>query len=69
MSAKKLAKTLKEIEETTVLVDYLLFQGFDFDNLCACLQRNCQVCISYDQSFFSEKRVREAKEWTRGNVY
>lgn len=67
MDARKLAKILKEIEESTLLVDYLLFQGLEFDLLCACDDPKCQTCLYNDQHFFSEKVVRAAKEWRNGN--
>lgn len=63
MKPKKVAKVAKEIEESGYLVDYLLAQGLDFDLLCACVDPRCQSCIDNDQQFFSERRVRESKEW------
>lgn len=67
MTAKKQAKILKEIEESTLLVDYLLAEGVDFDGLCACARPDCPDCMYFDHNFFSERKVREAREWSNGN--
>ena len=63
MTPKKMPKAMKEIEDTGYLIDFLLASGLEFEGLCACIDPWCQTCIYNDQQFFSEKKVREAREW------
>lgn len=67
MNAKKINRVLKEIQETTSLVDYLLAQGVDLSSFCACTNIDCPACKYNDLNFFSEKKVKEAKEWKTKN--
>lgn len=67
MNAKKLAKILKEIEDSSIIVDYLTFKGIDFDrDLCGCFIKDCQECKYNDEILFSDKKVKEAREWKDG---
>lgn len=60
MNPKKLARILKEIEESSLLVTHLTASGFDFETLCACVDPECQACLDNDREFFSDSVVRKA---------
>ena len=68
MNAKKMAKILKEIEDSSILVEYLTHIGHDLENdLCGCYDKECHSCKFNDDTLFSDKRVKEAREWKDGD--
>lgn len=67
MNAKKMAKILKQIEDSSILVEYLMFKGVDFYNdLCGCFDKDCWECKYNDEALFSDRKIKEAREWKYG---
>ena len=68
MTPKKMAKILKEIEDSSILVEYFEAMGVDLvEDLCGCFEKDCYSCKFNDETLFSDKKVKEAREWKDGN--